>query len=62
MVTETQTPKAISKNLLEKVADPAFPGMLSGAWGGLDLNPALEAFQLFLEYCKILCGPNVCLK
>lgn len=32
VVTETQTPKAISKNLLEKVADPAFRRMLSGAW------------------------------
>lgn len=41
---------------------PCFPKDVERCMGGLDLNPALEAFLLFLEYCKILSGPNVCLK
>ena len=59
VVTETQTPKAISKNLWEKVADPDFWGMLSSS---LDLDPALEICLVFLECCKILCGPSECFK
>ena len=37
-------------------------GFLSGTRGGLDLDHALETCLVFLECCKILCGPRVCFK